>query len=113
MKISDDKIKAYEERTLNWFYCDNIVHPKHHLHVGLLSMNFPRVFIYIRNLADATFASYEDFKKNVAEVNFFDPKDRETANLEEILIDAYNFMILQERKEDEMFGEADDEFEED
>lgn len=65
-------------------------------------MNFPRVFIYIRNLADATFEDFEEFKNNVAEVNFFDPKDRGTANIEEILVDAYNFMLLQERTEDNM-----------
>lgn len=70
-------------------------------------MNFPRVFIYIRNLADATFADFGEFRNNVAEVNFFDPKDRETANVEEILVDAYNFMLLQERMEDEMSADMD------
>ena len=105
--MTDEELKVYKERTLNWFYCDNIVHPTHHHHVGLLSMNFPRVFIYIRNLADATFANFEEFRNNVAEVNFFDPKDRETTNIEEILVDAYNFMLLQERTEDEMCADMD------
>ena len=86
------------ERSASWWYCDNIVcHPEQ---IGLLRMDFPRVFILIRDYGEAYFASFHEFQEHIAEVNFFDPSDRDTADLESILTDAWNFLSLQEEEEE-------------
>lgn len=93
------------ERTRNWWYCDNIVTNKGE--IGLLHMGFPRLFILIRDEKDAYFSSYEEFALNVAEVNFFDSCDREEADMEQLLTDAWNFMLLQEQEEERICEEID------
>lgn len=86
------------ERSASWWYCDNIVcHPEQ---IGLLRMDFPRVFILIRDYAESYFASFDEFRAHIAEVNFFDLTDRDTADLEDILTDAWNFLSLQEEEEE-------------
>jgi hypothetical protein len=99
----------YEERTLNWWYCDNIVHPKHEGHVGLLHLGSPSVFVLIRDYADMYFRSYEEFSEHIAEVNFLYPEEREETDIDALLIDAWNFMALQERRDEELADEWDDE----
>jgi len=88
------------DNTADWWYCDNIVHPKHKGQVGLLHMAEPRVFVLIRDYADAYFASFEEFREHIAEVNFLDPHDRNGADIEGILVDAWNFMSAQESEEE-------------
>ena len=89
------------EHTKNWWYCDNIIiHPKQ---VGLLHMGFPRVFILMRDYDVAYWAAYEKWKEDLIEVNFFDRTDRlNTSNgdLEILLIDAWNFLCLEEQEEE-------------
>jgi len=58
------------------------------------------VFVLIRN--DNEDLDYEDFMDHVTEINFFDPKDREGSDIEEIIIDAWNFMRLQEEEEERL-----------
>lgn len=99
----------YEERTLNWWYCDNIVHPKHEGHVGLLHLESPSVFVLIRDYADMYFRSYEEFAEHIAEVNFLYPEEREETDIDALLIDAWNFMELQERRDEELANEWEDE----
>jgi hypothetical protein len=96
--------KEYIERTLNWWVCDNIVHPIHDGQIGLLSLNEPQVFILLRD-GDQVFYGYEDFKNNLAELNFLRPSDRATADIEAILTDAYNFLVLQDREEECRYDE--------
>ena len=91
---------------MNWWVCDNIVHPAHRKQLGLLSLNEPQVFILLRN-GDDIFADFEDFKNKLAEVNFLRPSDRANADLEQILTDAYNFLLLQDMEEDRLFEERD------
>lgn len=87
------------ERSQHWWFCENIVN--HKGQIGLLRMDFPRVFILIRDY-DQTFTSFEEFSQNVAELNFFNPSDRPEADTEEILIDAWNFLSLFEEEEDRL-----------
>ena len=94
------------ERSVSWWYCDNILH--HPEQIGLLRMDFPRVFILIRDYADACFASFDEFMDHVAEVNFFVPAEREEADIEEILTDAWNFLALQEEEEERLADEMED-----
>lgn len=91
---------------MNWWVCDNIVHPAHRKQLGLLSLNEPQVFILLRH-GDDIFADFEDFKNKLAEVNFLRPVDRANADLEQILTDAYNFLLLQDMEEDRLFEERD------
>lgn len=94
------------ENFKNWWYCDNII--SHRGQIGLLSMNEPRVFILIRDYADCYFANFDEFKNSIAEVNFFDPSDRQTADIESILVDAWNFMATQEAEEERLYEERED-----
>ena len=42
-------------------------------------------------------------------MNFLDPGDRENADIEEILIDAWNFLALQEEADEKLLDELTDE----
>lgn len=93
--------------TSSWWYCDNIIdHPDS---IGLLRMDFPRAFILVRNYGDIYPSdNFEYFKECVAEVNFLDPKDRDGADIDGILTDAWNFLALEEQEEENL----DEEYEE-
>ena len=91
------------ERSASWWYCDNIVN--HPGQVGLLRMDFPRVFILIRDFVVASWASFEAWKQDIVELNFMDPEDREDADIESILIDAWNFLGPVEEREEELAEE--------
>jgi hypothetical protein len=85
----------------NWWYCDNILdHPGK---CGLLRMDFPRVFILIRDYDIAYWASFADWKKDIVEVNFFNPSEREEADIEKILVEAWNFLALIEEEENNQY----------
>ena len=90
-----------------WWYCDNIVN--HRGQVGLLRMAFPRCFILMRDYGAAYFSGFEDWKDNIIELNFLDPKDRETTDVDSLLTEAWNFLALQEREEDNYVEEMDEE----
>ena len=97
-------MKKKLDNTLNWWVCDNIVHPAHSGQLGLLSLNEPQVFILLRD-GDCVFAEYEEFRDNIAELNFLRPQDRTTANIEQIMIEAYNFLVLQDEEEERRYLE--------
>lgn len=94
-------------RSACWWFCENLVN--HKGMVGLLRLDFPRVFILMRDYSVAYFASYEKWRDEIVEMNFLDPKDREGADLDEILIDAWNFLALEEEADEEMYNELNDE----
>ncbi len=95
------KRKELIERTKNWWYCDNILtHPEQ---IGLLHMGFPRIFILMRDYDIAYWASYDKWKADLIEVNFFDKEDKlntSESTLELLLIDAWNFLALAEQEEE-------------
>ena len=93
-----------KEKTKNWWYCDNLIARPDY--VGILSLNFPRVFILFRSQEEFVCDSFEEWKEGIAEVNFLDPKDRENSNVENILLDAWNFMALQEAEEERRYDET-------
>ena len=95
------------ERCQHWWLADNIV--SHPGQIALIKMDFPQVFILIRDYGEAMFAGFDDFKDRIAEVNFFNPDDREGANIEEILTDAWNFLSLEEEKDERRYGEYEEE----
>ena len=87
----------------SWWYCENIL--CHEGQVALMRMDFPRVFILVRDYQESYFMDFDEFKDKVAEVNFLDPKEREGADMEGILTEAWNFLVLTERREEEMWEE--------
>ena len=94
-----------------WWFCDNILCRKGQ--IGLLKLDFPQVFILVRDEAAFYNGTFEDFCNSVAEVNFLDPDDRKTADLESILTDAWNYAALTEREEERLAAEHEAEDDED
>jgi len=68
--------------------------------VGLLRMDFPRVFILMRDYDRAYWTDFDEWKRDLVEVNFFTPSERNEANLDEILREAWNFLALEEEEEE-------------
>lgn len=92
-----------QKETSTWWFCENVI--DHRGQVGLLRMDFPRVFVLIRDYGASYFASFEEFKNNIAEINFFNPSERAEANLEEIIIEAWNFLAASEDEEERLYNE--------
>lgn len=95
----------------HWWYCDNIVSDLHRGQLGLLRMKFPQVFILIRD-EDDLFCSYEDFRDHIAEVNFFNHNDEKSLSPQQregIIIEAWNFLSLQEEEEERLAIEREEE----
>ena len=103
MNVREEAIK----RSHSWWFCENLVN--HKGMVGLLRLEFPRVFILVRDYSVAYFADYEDWASQIAEVNFLDPEDREGADIDEILTDAWNFFSLQEDADEQYLAELEEE----
>lgn len=112
--MTEREHQKFVEATKNWWYCDNIIHEHHEGQFALLKMDFPQCFILIRDDAAGMYANWAEFKE-IAEVNFFNPSDRQKADLERILVDAYNFMRLQEEENERqaILGQMEDIMEED
>lgn len=82
----------------SWWYCDNILnHPEQ---VGLLRMDFPQMFILMRNYDISYWADFDKWKSELIEVTFFNKEDKLTANLDSLLIEAWNFLALTEEEEE-------------
>lgn len=104
--------KAAVESSRNWWYCDNILN--HPGKIGLLRMDFPRIFVLIRDYDTAYWADFEKWKNDIIEVNFFSPSEREEADLDSLLTEAWNFLALIEEEEESQYeqhnGYEDDDF---
>ncbi len=94
MRQKEEAIK----RSQHWWYCDNILN--HPGQCGLLRMDFPRVFVLMRDYDTVYWASLEEWKKDLVEVNFFTPSEREEADIDDILTEAWNFLALIEEEEE-------------
>ncbi len=85
----------------SWWYCENIVNKPGQ--AALLRMDFPQVFLLIRDYGESYFATYDEFKEHIAELNFFNPSDRGTADIDSIMTDAWNFLSLFEEEEENQY----------
>lgn len=83
------------------WYCDNIVdHPEQ---VGLLHLDFPRCFVLVPNSYEFNMSSYEDFKNEHCQINWLDPsEDVDEKTKDEVLDRLWNFMVAQEREEEDL-----------
>lgn len=86
--------------TRDWWICENIV--DHRGQVGLLHMGFPRVFVLVRDYSALSSTTFEGFCEKHAELNFLNPQEREGADVEEILTDAWNFLAMEEAEEERL-----------
>jgi hypothetical protein len=70
----------------------------------------------IRDEDVAYWADFEEWRDDIVELNFFTPSEREDADIEAILIDAWNFLALYEEEEERQYylndgyKELDDDF---
>ena len=67
-------------------------------------MGFPRIFILMRDEASVYWSDYEEWKHDLIEITFMEKADKESTTeeeLESLLIDAWNFLALEEEAEDE------------
>lgn len=62
----------------------------------IIKMSFPRCFIRYK-LNEAYFADIEEFYSNIAEVQWFDGEAPSEKKQKEILIEAWNFLAIEER----------------
>lgn len=86
-------MKKFEEHKHYW-WGEN--HQHHDGEETIIKMSFPRVFIRYK-LNDAYFASFEEFYKNIAEVQWFDGTPPSEKEQTKILIEAWNFLAIEER----------------
>lgn len=70
----------------------------------IVKLSPPSVSIRFTYNENAMFSNYEDFYKKVADVQFFNNDRPNLKEVEQILIDAYNFLCLEEQKLDNDFG---------
>ena len=89
------------EQSQHWWYCDNILN--HPGQCGLLRMDFPRVFILIRDADTCYWADFEEWKNDIIEVNFFNPSERTEADIDSLLTEAWNFLALTEEEEERQY----------
>ncbi len=66
----------------------------------IIKLDPPAVSIRF-DYAQGMFASFEEFYENIADVQFLTGERPDEEEVESILIDAWNFMALEERRLDE------------
>ena len=76
--------------------------------LGFQQMPFPRAFVLIRDYGEAYFCDFEEFREHIAEVTFFDKEDKTEENRERLIVDAWNFLSLQEEEEARRCEELED-----
>jgi len=64
-------------------------------HEYIIKLDFPRVYIRYK-LKEACFANYDEFYSNIAEVQWLDGQAPPEQEKESILINAYNFLAIDE-----------------
>ena len=74
----------------------------------VIKLSFPRMFVRY-SVGDAYFASFEEFYDNIAEVQWFDGDEISEKKKQEIFIEAWNFLAIEERLLEEDLEEMEDE----
>lgn len=78
----------------HYYLCEN--RQKHYGKLGIVKLSFPRCFIWFDD-GDAYFADYDNFYAHIADVQWLDGEKPPADELEEIMIEAYNFMVIEDR----------------
>lgn len=89
------------ERYHGFYITDNIL--LYPTQVGITKLTHPRLFVRFI-YSDIFFASYDDWKANIAVQEWLDPDDKPANDdeVEEILTDCWNFLCLHEREEERL-----------
>ncbi len=88
-----DKVKEYFK---HWRWGDNLI--SHNGAMTLINLAYGLSVHF--NYGDAFFASFEDFENNISDIQFINGERPNEAKVHELLIDAWNFMSIQEKIED-------------
>jgi len=89
------------------YWCDNIISQEGY--IGLLYLGFPRCFILIRDAARFEYSEYDEWKANIAEINWLDPADIQRYTDEEkedVIIKLWNFSVEYDEKNEELYYSA-------
>ncbi len=73
----------------------------------IIKMSFPRVFIRYE-VGDAYFADFNEFYNNIAEVQWIDGDEISEKKKQEIFIEAWNFLAIEERLLEEDLEDIED-----
>ena len=103
-------MKKIEEHKY-WWWGEN--HQWYDGEETLIKMSFPRCFIRYK-LSEAYFASFDEFIGKIAEIQWIDGEKPSKKEQEKILIEAWNFLAIEERLLEEDMADIEiDEWEED
>lgn len=74
----------------------------------IIKMSYPRVFIRYK-VGEAYFSSFEDFFSSIAEVQWFDGDEVSESKKQEIFVEAWNFLAIEERLLEDDLQDIEDE----
>jgi len=101
----NNKYTKNPEQYSSFFLAENkITHPEYEYIIHLAE---PRCFIKYK-VALAMFASFEEFYKHIAEVQWLDGKHPSKKEQERLLIDAWNYLGIEERILEDDMNEIDE-----
>jgi hypothetical protein len=99
------KFKKKIEAHKHYWLADN--HQHHKGDEVIFKLSYPRVFIRYR-LDEAYFASFDDFFGNIAEVQWIDGEIPDKKTQEQIFIEAWNFLCIEEQIMEDELNEMED-----
>ena len=73
----------------------------------VIKLSFPRMFVRY-NVGDAYFASFEDFVTSIAEIQFLDGERPSDKEVQEHMVDIWNYVALCERQLEDDLKEIED-----
>lgn len=101
-KLKKVKIENTDQY-FHWVWGDNLIN--HPGKVFLINLEYG---MSIRiDYGDAYFADFDAFKDELSDVQFLSGARPDDETVENLLINAWNFMSIQERLDEEMYGEDD------
>lgn len=96
-----------EKDTKDWWWGDNTVHPDQKDKVILIHLAKPHVVITLKDIVSEEFGYFEYFKEQIVDIRFLYEEEESEADIDEIIMQAYNFLMLQEVADVEATYEAD------
>ncbi len=87
-----DKVKEYFK---HWRWGDNLI--SHNGEMTLINLAYGLAIHF--NYGDVFFASFEDFESEITDIQFINGERPDEAKIHKLIIDAWNFMSIQERIE--------------
>lgn len=95
--LDTDNLQKAAKYFTHWVWGDNVLIGKDHTYLINLEHGVSFKFNYV----DTFFASFEDFESSLVDVQFLSGYRPDEQIIEELIIDAWNFLGLCERLEDE------------